>query len=195
MLAASSRVTVVSFGNVSRRPLDSSNLFATPQGTAAKFSVVHFPLKRRVSRTPLHSAAAPILNPESERRASQTIGSHLHEVDPSLVNATISCLRSRETLHFLLATLMSVGKERGELHAGRNLVLRFQKGKQSDESGISDDKISKTELGRSIYRAVDQRRPAVIDCSLDLRPFCRFRNAQAYSFTRYDAPKPNRLLR
>ena len=128
MFAASSRVTVVIFGNVYRRPVDSSNLFATPRGTAAKFSVVHLPLKRRVSRTPLHSAAAPILNPESEQRASQTIRSHLHEVDPSLVTGerhTTSCLRSQETLHFLLATLMSVGKERGELRTGRNLVLRF----------------------------------------------------------------------
>ena len=58
---------------------------------------------------------------------------------------------------------MSVGKERGELRAGWNLVLRFWKGKQPDESRISDDKISKTELGRSIYSVVDLQRPAVID--------------------------------
>ena len=30
--------------------------------------------------------------------------------------------------------------------------------------------------------------------SLDRRPFHPFRNAQAYSFTRFDAPEPNRLL-
>ena len=90
------------FGNVSHRPVDSSNLFATPRETAAKFSVVHLPLKRRVSRTLLHSAAAPLLNPESERRASQTIGSHLHEVDPSLVNATppVACALGR---HFIFS--------------------------------------------------------------------------------------------
>ena len=103
MLAASSRVTVVSFGNVSHRQVDSSNRFATPRGTAAKFSVVYLPLKRQVSRTPLHSAAAPLLNPESKRCASQTIGSHLHEVDPSLVNATlpVACARGR---HFIFSS-------------------------------------------------------------------------------------------
>ena len=118
---------MVSFGNVSRRPVDNSNLFATPRGTAAKFSVVHLPLKRRVSRTPLHSAAATILNPESERRASKRSGRTCTTLThrQSGERHTTSCLRSRETLHFLLATLLSVGKERGELRAGRNLVLRF----------------------------------------------------------------------
>ena len=49
-------VTVVTFRNSSRGPVDSSNLFVPPRETAAKFSDVHLPLKQRVSRTLLHSA-------------------------------------------------------------------------------------------------------------------------------------------
>ena len=72
--AASSRVTVITFGNSSHGTVESSNLFAAPQEAVTKFSAVHLPLKRRVSKMPLHNA--PILDRESELCASQTIGSH-----------------------------------------------------------------------------------------------------------------------
>ena len=153
----SSRVTVVTFGNSSRAIVDSSNLFAAPREAATKFSPVHLPLKRLVSRTPLHNAH--ILNLESEMCASQTIGSHLKLTHRWWApRDTNSCLHSQETIHFLLGTLMLVGKKRGELHAGRNLVLRFEKGKKSDESRISDDR---RRSSGQIYRAVHPwRRPA-----------------------------------
>ena len=48
--------------------------FRCTREAATKFSPVYLPLKRRVSRTPLHNA--PILDLESELCASQTIGSH-----------------------------------------------------------------------------------------------------------------------
>ena len=136
--AGSSRVTVVSFGNVSHRPVDSSNLFATPRGTAAKFSVVHLPLKRRVSRTPLPSAAAPLLNPESERRASQTIGSHLHEVDPSLVNATppVACALGR---HFIFSSSLPrwcrLARRGANCVRGGTLYYGFRKESSRTEAG------------------------------------------------------------
>ena len=118
MLAASSWV----FGNPSRGLTDSLNLFATPWETAAKFSAVRLPLKRRVSKTPLHSAQSRF-----RKWAVCVANASLMSATPGNVN---SCLHSRETLQFLLGTLMSVGKERETLmlRAWRNPVLRFEKG-------------------------------------------------------------------
>ena len=99
MLAASSRVTVVTF-----EPFESSNVFGTTRETAAKFSTVRLPLKRRVSRVPLHSAHS------RSRKLDVWVA---HKVDIVGERHTNSCLRSQETLHFLLGTLMSVGKETG----------------------------------------------------------------------------------
>ena len=119
MLAASSRVTVVTFRNSSRRPVDSSNLFATHRETAAKFSAVHLPLKQRVSRTLLHSALSRSMLKVSSVRRNDWVAHELcccwswpivSERQSALTN---SCLRSQETVHFLLGTFMSVSKERG----------------------------------------------------------------------------------
>ena len=165
MLAASSRATVVTFRNVSRRPVDNeSNLFATPQGTAAKFSVVHLPLKWRVSRTPLHSAAAPILNPESERRASQTIGSHLHKVDPSLVNATppAACALGR---HFIFSLPRWCRLARREANCVRDGTLYYGSRKESSrtKTGSATTEFRRRSYCWRSYCAVDLQRPAVIN--------------------------------
>ena len=85
MLAASSRVTVVSFGNFSRGSFNSSNLSLHPgkQRLSCPLCVSLWSdefLERR--------STAPILDPESELCASQTIGLHMHEVHPSWVSAT-----------------------------------------------------------------------------------------------------------
>ena len=112
MLAASSRVTVVSFGNFSLGPVDSSNLFATPRETAAKLSAVRLYLKRRVSRAPLHSACS-----RSRKWAvcfSNDWVAHARSWPIFGERHTASCLHSQKTLHFLLGTLiMLAGKERG----------------------------------------------------------------------------------
>ena len=140
MLAASSRVTVqvVSFGNLSCRPADNSNLFATPRETAAKFSTVR--CASPFEATTFWSAAPQRLF--SIQKVSCVLRTQLNWVAHARSwpidgeRHTTSCPRSQETVHFLLETLMSVGR----LRAGRNLVLRFWKGKQSDESRISDDR-------------------------------------------------------
>ena len=51
---------------------------------------------------------------------------------------------------------------------------------------------NKGAVNKNVVRvAISPRSPL----SLDIRPFRFFPRAQAYLFTRYDAPKTNRLLR
>ena len=104
ILAASSRGTVVTFGNSSQGSVDSSNLFATPREAAAKFSAVCLPLKRRVSKALLHSAHSRSRN-WAGCVANDWVTRSLPIVGERHTN---SCLRSQETFHFLLGTLMSV---------------------------------------------------------------------------------------
>ena len=139
MLAALSPAALVTFKNSSRGPVDSSNprLFATPRETAAKFSAVHLPLKQRVSRTLVHSALS-----RSIKRALFVANNWVaHELcccgSWPIVGErhTNSCMHSQETLHFLLGTLMLVGKKRGQLVCDETLYSSWRKERSRMKAG------------------------------------------------------------
>ena len=164
MLAASSLVTLESFGKFSRGPTERSNLIATPRETAAKFSAARASPFAWSHEFLEHRFTAPILDPESELCASQTIGSDMHEVDASLVSATppAACALRRHVTSFLARWCRLARREASCVQDG---TLQFGSRKESTQAKAR----SATLQGGAgqICRAVDLGRSAVIEWSLD----------------------------
>ena len=163
MLAAFNllRVTVVSFGNFSRGPVDGSNRLATSRETTAKFSAVRL-LQLWSDEFLERSSTAPILDPESELCAPQTIGSHTklthrwlapHHQLPALSGDT-----SFPPWH------VDVGWQGERLSASG--TEPFTPVRESQENSRIKAGSGTAEDGAwQIYHAVDLQRPLVIDLS------------------------------
>ena len=120
-----------------RRQLKSFSLHPRKQRPSSPLCISI--LKRWVSGRPLHDT--PILDLESELCASQTIGSH-----PKLTHhwwaphhATVACTLRRHFISYLTRWCW-LARRQASCMRGRNLVLRFEKRKHSDESRVSDDR-------------------------------------------------------
>ena len=216
--------TVVTFRNSFRgRPVESSNLFATSRKTAAKFSEVHLPLKQRVSRTLLHSALSWTIK-WALCVANDWVAHELCCVThrwwaPHQRLPTLSGDTSFPPWH------VHVGKQGEMLAAvcDGTLYSGWRKESSRRKAVSATTEAKKAVLGSGPCRrstsltASRSTTHALIESDRSRSPapwlvikdksrliarqlaisdlFCFVPCTQAYSFTRYDAPKTNRLLR